>query len=69
MGLVFDSKIDSWVLCGIYRVRYILVCDGKYEVIVLVNNELFFGSLWSVSVMLYKYSFFYYFGLLVKVCK
>ena len=61
-GIVLDSKTDSWVPRGTYRVRYTPACDGEHEVTVLVNNEPLSGSPWSVSVTPHKYSFFHYFG-------
>lgn len=34
----FVIMIDNWMLCGIYRVRYIFDCVREYEVIVFVND-------------------------------
>lgn len=68
-GMVLDSKTDSWMPRGTYRVRYTPACDGEHEVTVLVNNQPISGSPWNVSVTPHKYSFFHYFGLPEKARK
>lgn len=61
-----DIKVDDLYLSGKYSVMFILECDGEYKVLILVNDQLFFCSLWNVSVGLYKYIFFFNFVLLRK---